>query len=64
VMHTTSSSLVRRRRTDPAAELARAHVSALVGDARARIGGRIWSIRSRALPVPVELGRRIHPRVR
>jgi monoamine oxidase len=39
-----------------AAELARAHVSALVVDARERIGGRIWSHQEPGLPVPVELG--------
>jgi monoamine oxidase len=39
-----------------AVELARAHVSALVVDARARIGGRIWSHQEPDLPVPVELG--------
>ena len=39
-----------------AAELARAHVSALVLDARERIGGRIWSHHEPGLPVPVELG--------
>ena len=39
-----------------AAALARAHVSVLVVDARERIGGRIWSHRDPALPVPVELG--------
>jgi monoamine oxidase len=39
-----------------AAELARAHVSALVLDARERIGGHIWSHHEPGLPVPVELG--------
>jgi monoamine oxidase len=39
-----------------AVELARAHVSALVLDARERIGGRIWSHHEPGLPVPVELG--------
>ena len=39
-----------------AAELARAHVSALVVDARTRIGGRVWSLQEPGLPVPVELG--------
>src|SRR5438128_2012676 len=39
-----------------AAELARAHVSALVVDARERIGGRIWSHQEPGLPVPVEFG--------
>jgi monoamine oxidase len=39
-----------------AAELARTHVSALVMDARERIGGRIWSHHEPGLPVPVELG--------
>src|SRR4029453_877255 len=42
-----------------AAELARAHVSALVLDARERIGGRIWTHHEPGLPVPVELGAEI-----
>jgi monoamine oxidase len=39
-----------------AARLARAGASALVLDARERIGGRIWSHEEPGLPVPVELG--------
>jgi len=39
-----------------AAELARAGKSALVLEARDRIGGRIWSLDVPGLPVPVELG--------
>lgn len=39
-----------------AAELARAGRSALVLEARERVGGRIWSHHEPALPVPVELG--------
>jgi monoamine oxidase len=39
-----------------AAELARAGVSALLVDARDRVGGRIWSHPEPGLPVPVELG--------
>lgn len=39
-----------------AAEIARAGRSALVLEARERVGGRIWSHHEPALPVPVELG--------
>jgi monoamine oxidase len=39
-----------------AAELARAGRSAVVLEARERIGGRIWSHHEPGLPVPVELG--------
>src|SRR5215210_2656979 len=39
-----------------AAHLARAGGSALVLEARERIGGRIWSHEEPGLPVPVELG--------
>jgi monoamine oxidase len=39
-----------------AAELARSGRSALVLEARDRIGGRIWSLDVPGLPVPVELG--------
>jgi monoamine oxidase len=39
-----------------AAELARAGASALVLEARERLGGRIWSHQEPGLPVPVELG--------
>ena len=39
-----------------AAELARAGKSALVLEARDRIGGRVWSLDVPGLPVPVELG--------
>jgi len=39
-----------------AAELARSGKSALVLEARDRIGGRIWSLEVPGLPVPIELG--------
>jgi len=39
-----------------AAELARSGRSALVLEARERIGGRVWSLEVPGLPVPVELG--------
>jgi monoamine oxidase len=39
-----------------AAELARSGRSALVLEARERIGGRVWSLDVPGLPVPVELG--------
>ena len=39
-----------------AAELARSGKSALVLEARDRIGGRVWSLDVPGLPVPVELG--------
>jgi monoamine oxidase len=39
-----------------AAELARSGRSALVLEARGRIGGRVWSLDVPGLPVPVELG--------
>jgi len=39
-----------------AAELARSGKSALVIEARDRIGGRVWSLNVPGLPVPVELG--------
>jgi monoamine oxidase len=39
-----------------AAELARRGMSALVLEARDRIGGRVWSLEVPGLPVPVELG--------
>ena len=39
-----------------AAELARSGKSALVLEARDRIGGRVWSLDVSGLPVPVELG--------
>ena len=39
-----------------AAELARCGRTALLVDARERIGGRIWSHREPGLPVPLELG--------
>ena len=39
-----------------AAELARSGRSALVLEARERIGGRVWSLDVPVLPVPVELG--------
>jgi len=37
-------------------ELARAGCSTLLLEARDRIGGRIWSVSQRSLPIPVELG--------
>jgi len=48
-----------------AAEFARSGKSALVLEARDRIGGRVWSLEVSGLPVPVELGAEfIHGRPR